>query len=154
YRIVDEVVRKLALYLQPEDPDDTPLFAGFNLADRFAPGRYELHLDNVRQHWTLQSADGAYVERGAASDSVGGKVGFLWVLPNTAFHGAGVRKVRFTVATPREATVKLLERMGNRLQPGSNFLWLTLQDPDPRVAARTLNTWLAEFIQVAADLKK
>ncbi|HEU4994850.1 MAG TPA: polysaccharide biosynthesis tyrosine autokinase [Gemmatimonadaceae bacterium] len=154
YRIVDEVVRKLSLYLDPEKADDAPLFAGFTLANRFAPGRYQLELDNVRKAWALKTGAGVTVERGTAADSIGRKVGFLWQLPAAAFQGKSDRTVKFTVVTPREKSMELLKRVDTRLPPGSTFLWLSYEDKNPRVAAQTLNTWLAEFLSVAADLKK
>jgi succinoglycan biosynthesis transport protein ExoP len=154
YRIVDEVVRKLALYLQPKDLKDSPLFAGFTLADRFLPGEYDLKIDRVANRWTLRNAAGVEIERGAQADSVGKKIGFKWQLPSSAFDGEGEREVIFTVATPRETSIGVLSRLDNRLALGSNFLWLIYQDRDPELAAKTLNTWLAEYIRVAAELKK
>jgi len=160
YRVVDEVVRKLTLYLNPLDPADRPYFAGFDLADRFVPGRYELAIDRVSKTWALRATlqglpEGAVSEeRGAAADSVGRKFGFKWVLPVTAFTGQGSETVEFNVATPRETSIRLADRLGNRLIAGSNFLWLTYTDPDPRLAARTLNTWADEYVRVAAELKK
>ncbi|HEX3534911.1 MAG TPA: Wzz/FepE/Etk N-terminal domain-containing protein, partial [Gemmatimonadaceae bacterium] len=40
YRIVDAVVRKLALYVKPDKTADFPLFSNFDIADRFLPGNY------------------------------------------------------------------------------------------------------------------
>jgi len=161
YRIVDEVVRKLTLYLTPANPAQRPYFAGFELADRFVPGRYELTIDRVKQTWTLNlkpdqgRADGMLSsERGAAPDSVGRKFGFKWVLPATAFGGVGATTVAFNVSTPRETSIRIADRLGNRLVPGSNFLWLTYTDPNPQIAAQTLNTLADEYVRVAAELKK
>ncbi len=160
YRVVDEVVRKLALYLKPLDPADRQYLAGFTLADKFLPGGYELEIDRAKKTWVLRSnPDGmpegeVSEERGAAADSVGRKFGFKWVLPITAFTGAGSETVEFNVSTPRETSIRLADRLGNRLIQGSNFLWLTYTDADPQMAARTLNTWAEEYVRVAAELKK
>lgn len=154
YRIVDAVVRSLALYLRPANMADAPAFAGFTLADRFVPGVYELEIDRRRGTWILRNAADIVVGRGKAADSVGTKVGFHWLLPDSLFHGPGKRTISFTLATPRETSIEILKRLESRLQMGSNFLWLTYHDPDPILAARTMNTWLGEFISVAADLKK
>lgn len=154
YRVVDEVVRKLALYVAPDLETDKPLFAHFGLADRFAPGSYELVLDRGAKRWVLLTAEGVPVEKGAATDSVGGKVGFKWQIPEAAFGGTGERRIPFTVVPPRDKSLELLDRVGNRLAQGSNFLWLTFSDADPMLAQRTLNTWLDEYVKVAADLKK
>jgi succinoglycan biosynthesis transport protein ExoP len=156
YRVVDDVVRKLALYVSPENPADKSLFESdkFALAERFRPGRYELRIDRSRQTWKLATAEGLEIERGSAADSVGRKVGFRWSLATGAFTGDGERAIRFTVVTPRETSIQILNRVNNRLAPESNFLWLTYQDPDGALAARTLNTWLEEYVRVAAELKK
>ncbi len=154
FRVVDEVVRKLKLYVGPEDRADAPLFAEFGLADRFAPGTYDLAVDREKKSWVLTTLDGAEIEKGVQSDSVGRKVGFAWLLPASAFDGSASRSVRFTVIPPRERSLGLLAQVGNRLQPNSNFLNLTLSDTDRHRAQRILNTWVDEYVHVAADLKK
>lgn len=161
YRVVDEVVRKLTLYLTPLNPAHRQYFAGFELADKFVPGAYELDIDRAKRTWVLRfKIDGALPEgelsdeRGVATDPVGRKFGFKWVLPASAFAGTGSQTVAFTVSTPRETSIRLADRLGNRLIQGSNFLWLTYTDPDPRLAAQTLNTWADEYVRVAAELKK
>ena len=161
YRVVDEVVRKLTLYLAPLDPADRQYFAGFTLGEKFIPGAYELDIDRAKRTWVLRikpdaaAPEGQIVsESGAASDSVGRKFGFSWLLPATVFSGTGSKTVTFSVTTPRETSIRLASQLSNRLIPGSNFLWLTYTDRDPRFAAQTLNTWADEYVRVAAELKK
>jgi succinoglycan biosynthesis transport protein ExoP len=154
YRTVDEVVAKLALFLKTDDAADYPLFTGFSLGERFAPGKYELTLDRGKRTWVLRGLQGVDIDRGSSVDSVGRKVGFKWKVPDAAFSGSGERVISFTVATPRETSLEVLDRLGSNMKPGSNFLWLTYQDPDPRRATLTLNTWVSGFVKVAADLKK
>lgn len=154
YRVVDEVVRKHALYVVPVQPADVPLFAQFALADRFAPGAYDLTIDRARKRWVLATATGAPVDTGSATDSIGRKAGFKWELPPAAFEGTGERRVQFTVVPPRERSLELLARVGNRMNQGSNFLWLTFTDTDPGLGASILNSWVHEFVDVAAQLKK
>ena len=154
YRVVDEVVRKLKLFVAPENRADEPLFATFGLAARFAPGSYVLTLDRQGKTWKLATVDDVDIEKGAATDSIGRRVGFAWQLPLSAFDGNGSRIVRFRVVPPRDRSLALLAHVGNRLAPGSNFLWLTYSDTDRHRAQRVLNIWVAEFVRVAADLKK
>jgi capsular exopolysaccharide synthesis family protein len=162
YKIVDAVVRKLALYLEPADPAHRPLFAGFTLGERFIPGMYELQIDRGKKTWALRAKQaksstgesGTAAEQGAAADSVGRTFGFKWVLAPGAFEGSGVQTVPFSVSTPRETSIRLGERLNPRLIQGSNFLWLTYTDPDARLSAVTLNTWIEEFVGVAAELKR
>ena len=154
YKVVDEVVRKLGLFVQTADKNDKPGFASFTLAHRYAPGRYQLTIDRSAKKWSLATAAGLEVERGAPADSVGRKVGFQWVIPASAFEGEGIRKVAFTVVPPRDMSLELLGKVGNRLAQGSNFLHLSFVDTDPALAAQVLNLWVDEFVGVATNLKK
>jgi len=154
YRIADAVVRKLTLYVRPEKPADLPLFANFTIADRFAPGHYELVIDKTRKRWHLELNGGILPDSGTATDSLGLRAGLRWLLPATAFTGSGEKKVLFTVLTPRETAVQEIKGLSAGLRENSNFLTLSMSDQDPQLAARTLNTWLNEFVAVAAELKK
>src|SRR5581483_11410706 len=54
FTISDAVVRKLALFLQPDNPGlDKDIFRGFALEDPFRPGQYELVIDGPKKRWTL-----------------------------------------------------------------------------------------------------
>lgn len=153
--IADAVARQLTLYLQPADGSTRPLFAGFALSDFFRAGKYELLIDRDTQRWTLSAKPtGEAIDTGAATDSIGKKIGFLWALPRSAMGGTGQQRVRFTVLTPRETAVQLTGRLSTVRQYQSNFLTLSLQDKNPQLAAKILNTWAREFVTVAAQLKK
>ena len=154
FRIADAVVRKLSLYLKPEKGSDRPVFDGFTLADRFLPGNFEIVVDRSRKRWTLTNVESSFSDAGAMGDSVGRAAGFRWVLPETTFTGSGERKIAFTVSTPRESAVQLIGRLNANLAQNSNFLWIRLQDPDAKLAERTLNTWVDEYVRVAGELKK
>jgi succinoglycan biosynthesis transport protein ExoP len=153
YKVIDAVVLKQALYLTAEDSTDEPLFQNFKLAERFAPGTYELQIDGARKSWILALPNGRVVDNGGQADSVGKKAGFIWTLPPGAFGRAEPRNVTFTVQQPRDVSQALRDRLGWRLPEGSNFLSLTLSDPDPERAAAILNGWMDEFVMVAAQLK-
>ena len=160
YKVVDEVVKKLSLYLDFANPAQSPYFAGFELSERFTAGLYTLTIDRSHKTWTLHTRprknnpEPVVTEKGAAADSVGRKFGFKWMLPETAFTGTGNEDVLFSVMTPRETSIRLADRLNTRLSTGSNFLWLSYSDQNPRVAAQTLNTWINEYVSVAVDLKK
>ena len=153
YKVVDEVVRKLGLYVEPAAEGDKVLFADFNLADRYVPGQFDLYLNRDAKTWKLVSSFGVPVDSGVAGDSIGRRVGYKWVIPKTAFDGKGERDVKFTVTPPREKSLNLNSRINPRLALGSNFLWLTFSDVNPQRAARILNTWIGEYVRVAAQLK-
>jgi len=154
YKIADAVVKKLALYLTPKNTADAPLFAGFTLGDSLVPGTYEILIDRSAKRWTLTHSTAPISETGTATDSIGHRLGFRWILPPSAFNGTGERRVEFTVSTPREAAVQLIHRLNPTHNEHSNFLFVTLQDRDPKLAALTLNTFADEYVQVAGDLKK
>jgi len=154
YRIVDAVVRKLALYVRPENPTDQSIFFNFAVAQRFVPGNYQLKIDRTAKRWHLVLDNGALPDSGAMGDSVGRRAGLSWVIPALAFAGSGKREVNFTVSTPRETAVDLMKQLNAELPEKSNFLWLRLRDENPQLAQRTLNTWLNEYVAVAGQLKK
>lgn len=155
YRIVDAVVRKLSLYVRPVNVDDRDVLASFAIADRFVPGTYEVEIDRGQKRWRLsQVGGGEHEETGAMTDSVGRRIGFLWLLPESAFTGRGTRTVKFTVSTPRETAIQLMDRLTAELPRESNFLWLRFRDQDPQLARVILNTWVNEFVDVASQLKR
>ena len=156
FAVTDAVVRKLTLYLRPANyAQDGDLFKGFALADRFAPGNYQLVIDQSKKRWTLLSMPSAVtVDSGLAIDSVGRQRGFLWMPPSWVFSSTGTRNVKFTVLTPREVSAQLVDRLVAQRREQSNFLRLTLLDPDPKLAAAIMNTWIDQFVDVAAQLKR
>lgn len=153
FRIADAVVRKLNLYVKAESDADSVAFSSFGVADRFIPGKYELDTDK-RGHWRLTLENAPVGDSGMVSDSIGRAMGLRWQLPRTALKRVTGRKISFTVSTPRETAVEMMARLSARLPERSNFLWLLFQDEDPQLAARTMNTWIREYVTVAGDLKK
>jgi polysaccharide biosynthesis transport protein len=154
YRIVDAVVRKLALYVKPENLADFAMFSNFAIADRFVPGKYELTIDRTKKRWHMALKDGTLPDSGSMGDSVESRAGLRWVIPATAFMGTGEREIDFTVSTPRETAVDLMKQLNADLPEKSNFLWLRLRGENPQLAQQTLNTWLKEYMDVASELKK
>jgi len=156
YRIADAVVRKLNLYVRPGNVADTALFKDFRIAERFVPGNYDLVVNRDQQRWVLSqmTPERKPIDSGSIADSVGRGAGMRWLLPATILAGEPERHVPFTLTTPREAAVALIERLDAELPENSNFLALRMRDENPAWAQTILNTWMREFVQVAADLKK
>jgi succinoglycan biosynthesis transport protein ExoP len=154
YRIVDAVVRKLALYVRPANPGDSAIFSNFAIENRLIPGRYELEIDRNRKRWKLALTNGAFTDSGAVGESAGRQAGVKWVIPPTAFTGSGKKKVNFTVSTPRETAIDVMTQLTTELPERSNFLWIRFRGDDPQLAQQTLNTWLREYVDVASQLKK
>jgi capsular exopolysaccharide synthesis family protein len=153
YRISDAVVRKLSLYVKPDKTADSVYFRDFSIADRFLPGTYTLKVQKG-QRWNLTHDKLPVNESGTAGDSIGNKLGLRWRIAPEQFAALGDRDITFTVSTPRETSVELMQRLSARLPEKSNFLWLTLTDPNPELASRTLNTWVNEYVAVAGELKR
>ena len=154
YRIVDAVVQKLALYVQPQNPGDFAQFSNFGIANRFLPGKYAFRIDRTAKRWNLTLKDGTFSDSGNMADSVGRRAGLRWVAPASLFDGSGKRDIDFTLSTPRETAIELMKALTADLPEKSNFLWLRLRSDDPQLAQLTLNTWLREYVDVASELKK
>jgi succinoglycan biosynthesis transport protein ExoP len=154
YRVADAVVRKLALYVKPDAAADSVAFSGFQVSDRFVPGHYTLEVPKNRSGWALSLENATTTDSGAPGDSIGRKLGFRWQIPPERLAQFAGKKIEFTVSTPRETSVSLMKRLNTNLQEGSTFLNLSMQDEDGTLGARTMNTWVNEFVSVASSLKK
>lgn len=152
FAIVDSVVSQLRLYVTPENPADTPLLAGFQVQPRLYTDSYTLTIDSTGKRYALSHKTSATAETGAVGDSIGRRVGFLWRPDPSLFKPRQV--VRFTVTTPREASVALLGRISVEQQMQSNFLKLRLTGQDPVHTAEILNLWVKQFVNTAAELKR
>jgi succinoglycan biosynthesis transport protein ExoP len=150
--VLDTVVLKLSLFVQPKDPGDSTVFRGFSLSRRFATGKFSLKINDAGNRYSLVSNEGSEVESGAVGDSIGRKIGFLWQPPKRAL--GRDRTIKFEVTTPREASNQLLARFTAAMQEESPFLRLQLRDIDPYRAAATLNILDTQFVNLSTDLKK
>ncbi len=146
--VLDDVVRRERLYLT-RAPADSNVFKDFQLADRFAPGKYTL---TTREDGSVELKTGdRVVQKAKAGDSLGTAVGFQWQPSAASLKGA--RSVDFSVTTPREAAQRLGLLLDVRIVPEGNFLRIELSGPEPVAVARTVNTLVDRFVKVAAELK-
>jgi len=152
YVVLDHVVREQRLYLELKTIDDTERFAAFSVTDTFRPGDYVLKVDDAGRNYVLAVADGPELEHGVVGDSVGAKLGFQWV-PTPTMLPPG-HKVEFTLATPRDAALRLGERLDVRMDLNGNFLSVELRGTSPRGIANILNATAARFVQIAGQLKR
>jgi polysaccharide biosynthesis transport protein len=152
FRITDAVVNQLALYLTPANPADSAAFEGFSVTAALRPGDYSLQVDRAGQRYVLLNAEGDEVERGVVGQPIGKKLGFNWQ-PSREALGAN-RTIDFTVVTPRDAAMTLVKQLDARIPEGTNFLFLTLTGNEPHRTSTTLNAWINEFVDVAAQLKR
>jgi capsular exopolysaccharide synthesis family protein len=152
YVVLDHVVREQRLFLELKSVNDTARFSAFGVTDTFRPGDYVLTVDDAGRNYELAAAKGPALEHGVVGDSVGTKLGFLWA-PTPAVLPPG-SKVEFTLATPRDAALRLGDRLDVRMDLNGNFLSVELHGTSPRQIANILNATTARFVAVAGQLKR
>jgi succinoglycan biosynthesis transport protein ExoP len=150
--IMDNVVRKLSLYVWPLSIKDTAVFAGFQPRPGLRSGTYALSTDATNSHYALTLKDGKVVERGVSGDSVGRSVGIAWK-PSAQVLGPS-RIVPFVVVSPRDVSSGLISRVDVTLPQYSQFIKLTLTGADGHRTAAILNGIMREFVATAGELKR
>src|SRR5207302_1713709 len=151
YVVLDQVVRDLKLYVEPEHAEDSTALSTFSIAEQFRAGHYTLDVDATR-HFTLLAEGGAVVQRGVAGDSIGSSIGFRWAPPATSL--IPDHKLQFRLVTPRDASQKLADDIEVRIDENGNFLRMMLTGTDPVRIAAILNGVSNREVAVAADLKR
>jgi succinoglycan biosynthesis transport protein ExoP len=151
FAVVDPVVRRLKLYVIPQNGRDVPLFDSLYLAPKYRPGHYAIELDHSTKQYRLKSGD-ALLESGSIGDSIGRRIGIQWV-PSAALL-APRTTVEFDLITPREASLVLNNRLLASLPDQSNFLRLRFSGTQSQLTASTLNEWIRQYVSVAAEMKR
>ena len=152
YVVLDQVVRDLRLYLGVKRPSDRASFEGFRVSETFRPGNYRLSVSADGKAYTLSSGEGLELQRGTVGDSVGSRLGFLWVpAPGSLSPG---HAVEFSVMPPRDAALRLGEQLDVRMDLNGNFLALELRGTSPALISSILNAVAQRYVEVAAQLKR
>ncbi len=149
YAVLDYVVQEQRLYLT-YPPDAAPAMHSFSVGKRFRPGSYTLEVSDSGREYELRG-DGRTLDHGAAGDSVGRSLGFLWQPPRGLLKAG--REIRFKIVPPRDAARELNKKFDARLPDKGNFLRLSYSDPDPSRVAAVVNAVADRYIAVAAELK-
>jgi capsular exopolysaccharide synthesis family protein len=150
YVVLDHAVGTLRLYLHHAAEDST-LFRGFALRERFVPGAYRLEVGRDGKTVGLLTGQGAPIQRAALGDSLGSMLGFDWVVSGPVEPG---RRVEFSVLPPRDAARALHDRLRVTTDRNGTFLRVELRDTDPALASAIVNTTVERFVDVARDLKR
>ncbi len=148
FQVLDEVIRKRRAYLHLENLGDSVFFSTLELGPNYRPGQYNFELlgdGNLK----LSSVDGTIAESAIVGDSLGRKFGLLWVPSGTMT----VRDVTFRIASLRDASVALDDKLVTALSRDGSSLRLSLRGDNPVIAASILNDVVNRFIQVATTLK-
>ena len=152
YIVLDQVVREQRLFLTVRPLADSVALATFGVADHYRPGKYRLTVDSTGQRYTLADGEGVALEHGVVGDSVGARLGFLWVPTRDAL-GAG-RTVRFALATVRDGARHLDEALDVRAAPDGSFLHIELRGAQPARITAIVNAIAQRYVEVAAELKR
>ncbi|HTY06467.1 MAG TPA: polysaccharide biosynthesis tyrosine autokinase [Gemmatimonadales bacterium] len=150
--VLDEVVKRVRLYVVPERGADTSMLALLTIGDRLRPGRYKLTVDGTGKQFVLATRDGTVLQRGQAGDSIGAAVGLDWMPPATAFHPG--ESFGFSILMPREAALKLSNELNVNADETGTFLSISLTGTDPVRTVSIVNTVVEREVEVATDLKK
>ena len=151
YSILDSVAYKMRLYVRPADDAPPRMFSQFDIAESFAPGVYELRMDDTGRQYQLLDARGVVLEHGAPGDSIGRTRGFRWAPPAASFENQ--KSISFKVTTVREAAVGLRKRMSLNASRESSILPVMLTGRDAEETAAALRAIVNEFEATAARLK-
>ena len=149
FEVTDQVVRRIGLFVETDTPKDSVYFRAFQIKERMLPGDYTLKTDKTGKSYVLTRA-GVELDKGQFGDSVGAKLGFVW-MPKSP---GPDKNIKFNVKTPRDASVELRKQFAAVIPIGTPFLRLKLIDQSGERAATTLNRWLEEFTNVSTRLKK
>jgi capsular exopolysaccharide synthesis family protein len=152
FAVLDTVTRGLRLFVYPANREDLPLFADLTTSSPSRTGSYILQIDDANNRYSLERANGQVVETGIVGDTIGRNLGFRWA--PTANKLRGRRNLRFSLSSPRDASIALRSRLRAELPEDGNLLRVALTGDDPYVVARTLNEISHQFVAAAADLKR
>lgn len=149
YTVLDPVVDAMSLFVTPAHAADSAIVDGFHATPTIAAGKYRLEMSADGRSYTLKDKDGKTVERGTPGDSIGRALGFRWA-PTPATLGRD-RTIEFTVVNPRQAAIKLRDRLVVGF-PDTSFLSVRLTGPRPARDAAILNAIGRQFVTAAATL--
>ena len=151
--VLDSVVERQALFVSTGRPRDSLLIKGFSLSQaRFRPGTYEVERDGKSGEFRLLLPDGTVASRASAGDSLGRELGFRWVPSPDALEPGSKAEIR--VRSPRDASGLLLENMRVTMADNGNFMRVSLTGTDPMRLTTVTNDLTAQFVNLAADLKR
>jgi polysaccharide biosynthesis transport protein len=152
YVVLDQVVRDQRLFLQPKSAADEAILETFRVAERYRPGAYRMTLDPAGRAYTLATAKGDVLERGAVGDSIGARLGFVWAPVVGTLPPA--KAVEFDLATLRDAARGLADSLDAQMDLEGNFLKLELRGHDAPKITAVVNAVAERYVRVAADLKR
>lgn len=150
--VLDSVVVAERLYLLPEHVEDTLLFKSLQGTWPWRTGEYVLQTDPSGRKYELKDGAGVLIEAGTVGGRIGEKLGVTWNPPASLI--GKDRKAKFTLVSPRDASIALQTELIANLAQEGNFLRLSLNGGDPARITRTLNLLNDRFVAVVDELNK
>jgi capsular exopolysaccharide synthesis family protein len=150
YAVLDDVARSERLYLHLPPKTPPALVAGFQVADTFRYGAYQVSADGAS--YRLETDDGIELDRVSAGDSLGRRLGFRWAPPAGVLGEGG--SVRFEVSSLRDASSQLSDRLQLHIDPEGNLLRVELEGTDRDRLVSVLDRVADRYVAVAGDLKR
>ncbi len=151
FQVVDPVVTRLALFVEPSVVGDSAIFRGFGSSGTLVPGEYSLRLSGDSYELLLNGAQ--VVDRGTIGGNIGTPVGFSWQPTATSLLGRS--SIEFRVRTPRETSRELIKKLRTpALRVGSNILTMRLTGTNAKRTEATLNAWTENFVAVATQYNR
>ena len=158
YIVLDNVVRDLKLYIEPGEPSDTVALSTLVLKDKFAPGEYEVQVDD-QGRFVLRLVPEKFIQTATlgiqvgtlGQDSIGTPAGFAWIPP--AGTVTPERNVRFRLVPPRDVARKLQQEVQAGIKErGANMLAVSLEGTNPARVVATVNALAKGFVDSARSL--
>lgn len=150
-RVVDSVVVKTRAHIRTGEADDAAAIKDAVTDDDFQSGSYTLAVaENGKAFRLVGGPERSVVQEGTLPDSVGRTIGLRWYVEPQG----GEREIKFYLARIRDAADELRNNLQTFAPERSQFLTAQLTADSPDRAAYILNTWVDEFVAVAATLKK
>jgi capsular exopolysaccharide synthesis family protein len=152
YRVLDEVVDDLRLYLTAGSPEEADLLTHFPLESGLVTGHYRLVLSPDGRLFELWAAGDRLVQQGMIGDSTGLLSGLSQeTLSRVAALG---RDIEFSVESRRDVARGLGERINTKVDAEHTFLSLSLTGEDPLLISRVLNAVSQRYVEVISELKR
>jgi capsular exopolysaccharide synthesis family protein len=151
YTVIDRAVseRHLSFSVQPYDSTLATSFSGFD--ERFTAGSFTLAVDSTGKGYLLTAGRGGAVERGSVGAPIGATLGFKWTPPASSLPAG--RTIVFSVISPRQAALNLLDRLHVTIDGTGTFLHADLTGDNPNRTSETLNSIVQNFVRVSASMK-
>jgi capsular exopolysaccharide synthesis family protein len=149
--VLDSVVIQRRMVINPAQAADSALFADFNVADRFAFGKFILSVSPDGGTWVLRQG-GRDLLHGVSGAPIGAALGWTWAPARNLLGKA--RDVEFSVRQARDVSGDLNGNLTATLPENGNFIRVSLDWQDRIGVAPILNDICRQFVVTAAGLKR